>query len=358
VDSAPSGPAVIFFRQQSRPFWGLVVLSAALAGCKAKAQASAAQPSDKSKYEPVVIRFSDPGNGGSGGVLAYARREGILERELAKVNAKIEWVSAFGAFSANFEAMNTGAINASGGAISPIVGALAHNLKFKVFAIADPSAQLQAGIIVPGDSPIKKIKDLVGKRVAVNLAAHGDYILLKALTNEGIPIDSVKRVAIQPPDAAAAFATGKIDAWSTFGVFFSTAVRNGARVLAHEADVGSDDVNVNAANVEVLEKNPAAFKLFIKVLNDLVDLAHKYPERFQNVFTDKGPTAVSGDELRLAIETTRVLPKVRVPTDSDRRRVSNVASLFFANKSIDRAISADEIVFDIDAAARRKGLEP
>jgi len=185
---------VICFRQQSISLWGLVVLSAALAGCKAKTQASAAQPSDKSQYEPVVIRFSDPGNGGSGGILAYARREGILDRELAKVNAKIEWVSAFGAFSANFEAMNTGAINASGGAISPIVGALAHNLKFKVFAIADPSAQLQAGIIVPGDSPIKKLKDLVGKRVAVNLAAHGDYILLKALTNEGISIDSVNRV--------------------------------------------------------------------------------------------------------------------------------------------------------------------
>jgi sulfonate transport system substrate-binding protein len=358
VDSPPSGPAVIYLRQPSISLWGLVVLGAALAGCKSKPQASAAPPSGASKYEPVVIRFSDPGNGGSGGVLAYARREGILERELAKVNAKIEWVSAFGAFSANFEAMNTGAINASGGAISPIVGALAHNLKFKVFAIADPSAQLQAGIIVPADSPIRSVKELVGKRVAVNLAAHGDYILLKALTNEAIPIDSVSRVSIQPPDAAAAFATGKIDAWSTFGVFFSTAVRNGAHVLAHEADVGSDDVNVNAASVEVLEKNPAAFKAFIKVVNDLVDLAHAHPERFQNVFTDKGPTAVSGDELRLAIENTRTLPKLRVPTASDRVRVSNVARLFFANKSIDRAISADEIIFDIDAAARRKGQEP
>jgi len=342
--------------------WGLAVLSvAALAGCKAKAQASAEPPSGTSKYEPVVIRFSDPGNGGAGsagGVLAYAKREGILERELAKVNAKIEWVPAFGAFSANFEAMNTGAINASGGAISPIVGALAHNLKFKVFAIADPSSQLQAGIIVPGGSPIKSVKDLVGKRVAVNLAAHGDYILLKALTNEGIPVDSVNRVAIQPPDAAAAFATGKIDAWSTFGVFFSTAVRNGARVLVHESDVRSDDVNVNAASVEVLEKNPAAFQLFIKVVNDLVDVAHKSPERFQNVFTDKGPTAVSGDELRLAIENTKISPKLRVPTASDRVRVSNVAQLFFVHKSIDRAIAADEIIFDIDAAARRKGIEP
>lgn len=361
MGNSPSGQAVTTGGQQILARWGVLALSVVVAACKGRAQSHAIQPSSALTYEPVVIRFSDPGNGGSGsagGVLAYARREGILERELAKVNAKIEWVPAFGAFSANFEAMNTGAINASGGAISPIVGALAHNLRFKVFAIADPSAQLQAGIIVPRDSPIKRLNELVGKRVAVNLAAHGDYILLKALTQEGISIASVNRVFIQPPDAAAAFATGKIDAWSTFGVFFNTAVRNGARVLAHEADVGSDDVNVYAASVEVLERNPAAFQLFVKVVNDLVDLAHKDPERFQNVFTDKGPTAISGDELRLAIESTRVSPKLRVPTASDRVRVSNVANLFLANKSIDRAISADEIVFDIDVAARRRGIAP
>jgi len=339
----------------------VAVLALSLVACKTAPKALASQAAAGSKYEAVVIRFSDPGNGSAGsvgGVLAYAKREGILERELAKVNARIEWVPGAQAFSANFEAMNSGAINASGGAVSPIVGALAHNLRFKIFAIADPSAMLQAGILVPAGSPIKTVKDLVGKRVAVNLAAHGDYILLKALANEGIPAEKVNRVAIQPPDAAAAFATGKIDAWSTFGVFFSTAVRNGARILIREAEVGSDDVNVSAANVEVLEKNPVAFQVFIKVVNGLVDLAHRYPERFQNIFTDKGPTAVAGDELRLAIENTKVAPKTRVPTEADRVRVANVAKLFFANRSIDRNISVDEIVFDVEAAARRKGVVP
>jgi sulfonate transport system substrate-binding protein len=165
-------------------------------------------------------------------------------------------------------------------------------------------------------------------------------------------------VNIQPPDAAAAFATGKIDAWATFGVFFNTAVRNGARVLLSEADVGSDDVNVTAANVEILEKNPAAFREFIRITNNLIDLAHRSPERFQNVFTDRGPTALSGDDLRLAVEYTRGLPRARVPTPDDHHRVANVAKLFFANKSIDRNISTEEIVFDVDEAARRRGLVP
>lgn len=304
--------------------------------------------------ERITIKFSDPGNAG---VMAYAKREGIFERELAKVNASIEWVPAAGAFSANFEAMNSGAINASGGAISPVVGALAHNLAFRIFAIGDPSDMRQAGIISPAGSDVRQVRDLVGKRVAVNLAAHGDYILLKALANDGIPFDSVTRVPIQPPDAAAAFATGKIDAWSTFGVFFGTAVQNGANVVAREADVGSDDVTITSASEEVLRRNPAAFQVFVRVQAELAAEARKHPEKFVNVFTDKGPTAVTGDRLTIAIEEARSTPIQRVPTADDRVRVANVAKLFVDAKSIDKPLTVDDIIFDVDSAVQAKLAE-
>jgi sulfonate transport system substrate-binding protein len=305
------------------------------------------------KYAPVEIRFSDPGNAG---VMAYGKKHGSFEAELAKYNAKIAWIPAGGAFSANFDAMNSGAINASGAAVSPIVGALSHNLKFKIFAIGNPSSVRQAGVVVPRDSSVKSLQELVGKRVAVNWAAHGDYVLLKALTKAGVDPNSVTRVPIQPAEAAAAFATGKIDAWSTFGVFYSTAVRNGAKVLVTEEQIDSDDVSVNAANEAVLSKNPDAFLAFIEVIRELTELAHQEPEKFQNVFADKGPTALSGALLQDAIEDTRIAPVVRVPTVDDRDRVGRVAQLLFENKSIDRAIRADDLVFDLEAAAKSVSL--
>jgi len=308
-------------------------------------------PASTSPYPAIEIRFSDPGNGGvASSVFAYAKREKSFEKPLAEVNATITWVPGAQAFSANFEAMNAGAINASGGAISPIVGALAHNLRFRIFAIGDPNAQLQQGIIVPKGSPIKSLEDLVGKRVAVNAAAHGEYMLLKALANKGISASRVERVPIQPPDAAAAFATGKIDAWSTFGVFFNTAVRGGARVLAYEKDLASDDVTVISASTEVLEKNPAAFRVLLRVAQSLVEEEHAHPERFVNVFTTQGPTALSGDELALALEAGRTAPLYRVPTAEDRQRVTNVTKLFFSNHAIDRDIDVKDVVFDLDAA--------
>jgi sulfonate transport system substrate-binding protein len=359
----PRMPSSLRSRPTSRTLNLAVLLSVGLAcGCTAKSAgsdpASGAGPgasAARAGYEPVTIRFSDPQNQG---VLAYAKREHILERELAKVGAAIEWVPAAGAFSANFDAMNSGAINASAGAISPIIGALSHNLPFKIFAISDPGGVRQAGILSPASSSVREVKDLVGKRVAVNFAAHGDYILLKALANDSVPADQVNRVAIQPPDAAAAFATGKIDAWSTFGTFYSTAIRNGAHVLVTEEGIHSDDVGVMAANASVLEKNPAAFQVLLKVTQDLAAQAHAHPEQFQNVFVDKGPTAVSGPELQTATEETRVLPAYRVPTAADKVRIGNVSKIFYENKSIDRAIAVDQIAFDIDQAATAKGIAP
>jgi sulfonate transport system substrate-binding protein len=324
-----------------------------LAACDSSKSAGSTSAPSPGDGQPLVIRFSDPGNAG---VFAYAKREGILERELAKVNARIEWVPGGGSFSATFDAMNSGAINASGGAISPIVGALSHKLPFRIYAVSDPAGTRRAGIVSPGTSSIRAVKDLVGKRVAVNLAAHGDYILLKALAHDGVPASEVTRVPIQPPDAAAAFATGKIDAWSTFGVFFSTAIRNGAHVVATEDQIESDDISVLSANDAVLEKSPKAFQVLLKVSGDLAALAHQSPEKFVNVFFDKGPTALSGEELRIATDETRAVPAFRIPNAADRIRIANVSKILFDNKSIDREISVAEIVFDLDEAAKRASV--
>ena len=289
---------------------GTFLLALALVGCAKTNAADRGEDSNAGAYPAVTIRFAEQENAG---VYAYAKREKILERELAKVNAKIEWVPSAGAFSANFEAMNTGAINASGGAISPVLGALSHNLHFKIYGIGDPSDMRQSGIIVPKDSPIRTAKDLIGKRVALNLAAKGDYLLLKFLADHGIPAEKVERVPIQPPEAAAAFATGKIDAWATFGVFYSTAVKNGAHVIVTESELDSDDVTIMSANADVLARNPAAFQVLLRTVQELTMQARAHPEKFVNVVTDRGPTAFSGERLEYKLQETRSTPIPRVP---------------------------------------------
>jgi sulfonate transport system substrate-binding protein len=302
-------------------------------------------------YEEITIKLLNPGNHG---YFAYAKKSGLLEEELAKVNAKVEWVDGPGAFSANLDAMKAGNITAAQAAVSPVVGALIAGLDFRIFAIAPPSEAKSAGIVARADSGIESIEDLVGKKVAVNPAAHGEYILLKALEEAGVPFDEVERVPIQPPDAAAAFASGSVDAWATFNTFFTGALANGATLLAYEADLESDDTGIISASVEQLERNPAAFKVIVDVYNQLVEEGHTEPEKFQNVIDQSGPTAVSGAQLEQQIEDTRVTPLIELASPEGIARVQGVLDIFAEAGVLQKTVPVDDVVFDIDAAIEGK----
>lgn len=311
-----------------------------------------AAPEDDTNVEPQHEEITIKLLGGSTnyGIIPYAKKTGILEEELAKVNAKVEWVDGPAAFSANLDAMKAGDITASQAAVSPVIGALIAGLDFKIFSISSPSETKGAGIVARKDSGITSVADLVGKRVAVNPAAHGEYILLKALQEAGIPFDQVQRVPIQPQDAAAAFASGAVDAWATFNQFFTRALANGATLLVYESDLQSDDVGIIAASTEQLEKNPAAFKVLVDVYNKLVEEAQKEPERFQNIWADSGPTAASGATLEQQIEDTRQTPKAELATPEGIARVRGVVEIFTEAGVLKQAPSVDDLVFDVEVA--------
>ncbi|WP_373412878.1 ABC transporter substrate-binding protein, partial [Streptomyces sp. NRRL B-24572] len=54
------------------------------------------------------------------------------------------------------------------------------------------------GILVREGSEITSVRDLVGRKVAVNKGGTVEYLLLKALAKAGIPADKVERVYLRP----------------------------------------------------------------------------------------------------------------------------------------------------------------
>ncbi|MCU1360525.1 MAG: ssuA 4, partial [Ilumatobacteraceae bacterium] len=266
---------------------------------------------DPKTYEPIVIKFADPGNHGP---MAYGKKNGSFDAPLAAVNATIEWVPAAAAFSANFDLLKAGTINTHQAAVSPILGALSNGLDFKIFSISDPVPSNSDGIVATPSSGIKTVADLVGKRVAVNAKAHGEWLLLEALKEAGIDPSTDERVPIQPPDAAAAFAAGQNDAWATFGAFFSSAIAGGGvPIYVGKEYTNYDDVGVVGASPAELEKNPEAFKVFNDVYASLVEKSHETPEDFVNVFDSSGPTSYSGDILQSVINDTKTTPIPHTP---------------------------------------------
>ncbi len=118
------------------------------------------------------------------------------------------------------------------GSVPPIAGA-AKDLGFKVVATQQPYSTdtPNENIIVPKGSKAKTLKDLRGKRIAVPQGSSAHGLLLNALKAEGLTPQDVKIVYLDPKSGAAAFDSGKVDAWSIWNPQGQFAIEKGARVI-------------------------------------------------------------------------------------------------------------------------------
>ncbi|CCH31669.1 NrtA/SsuA/CpmA family ABC transporter substrate-binding protein [Actinosynnema sp. NPDC047251] len=300
------------------------VLTAALAACGGQADAGSGQ---------VVVKLVDPGNYGP---LAYAKKNNSFDGPLAKLNAKVEWGGTYASFTATTDAIHSGAVNFAEGAFSPALGYLATSDDIKIVAVKDVVTDQRAGagdgLIVPPDSPIKTVQDLRGKRVAVNKAGRGEYLLLLALEQAGIPADQVQRVHLQQDQAASAFSSGQVDAWVAIVRAFPQAVAKGARVVFRGRDLPSDDLNMFVARTDLLARNPEVVRTLIQVLSELDEREKAEPEKFQNVFADQGPAAATGLQLENNIAIGRYDNVLRLPKPDDEVRLTGVSTVFTENK--------------------------
>jgi sulfonate transport system substrate-binding protein len=131
---------------------------------------------------------------GLSGLNLIAKERGEFEKVLAKDGIKVEWLGPFPNHAPTLQAVTGGSADFSfGGSTTPALAA-----------------------IIAG-SPLvftEFVEDLVGKSVAVNRSGLGEFLLVAALEKHGVDRSAVKFVYLNPPDAAPALASGKVDAWS------------------------------------------------------------------------------------------------------------------------------------------------
>jgi sulfonate transport system substrate-binding protein len=151
---------------------------------------------------------------GLSGLNLIAKERGEFEKVLAKDGIKVEWLGPFPNHAPTLQAVTGGSADFSfGGSTTPALAAIIAGspLVFTQFVVYEPRT---TAIIAKDDSGINEIEDLVGKSVAVNRSGLGEFLLVAALEKHKIDRSAVKFVYLNPPDAAPALASGKIDAWS------------------------------------------------------------------------------------------------------------------------------------------------
>jgi sulfonate transport system substrate-binding protein len=151
---------------------------------------------------------------GFGGLNLIAKERGEFEKLLARDNIKVEWFGQFPNHAPTMQAVTGGSADFSfGGSTTPALAAIIAGspLVFTQFLVYEPRT---TAIIAKDESGINRIEDLVGKSVAVNRSGLGEFLLVAALEKHKVDRSTVKFVYLNPPDAAPALASGKVDAWS------------------------------------------------------------------------------------------------------------------------------------------------
>jgi sulfonate transport system substrate-binding protein len=146
------------------------------------------------------------------GILLVAKQQRLIEKRLEPLGISVKWVEfSFG--PPLLEALNIGAIDyGTTGDAPPIFAQAAHaNL---VYVAALPAAGSGAAILVKDEASIHSLIDLKGKRVGFAKASSAHNLTIAALEKAGLSYSDITPVYLPPADAAAAFASGSIDAWT------------------------------------------------------------------------------------------------------------------------------------------------
>lgn len=205
------------------------------------------------------------------GLPVIARQQKLIEKELEPKGVTVSWVE-FTAGPPLVEALNVGAINVGWvGDAPPIFGQAAGSAI--VYVAALPGNLDGEAILTKEGSGITSVADLKGKKVAVAKGTSAHNLLIAALEANGLQFSDIEPVYLPPADAAAAFASDKVEAWSIWDPFLAIAeTRYQPKVLVRAPEV----LNVNTyflSNRDFAKSHPEAIATVVGQLKVAADWA-------------------------------------------------------------------------------------
>lgn len=194
-----------------------------------------------------------------------AQADGIYDKAIGH---PVEWLK-FDSGAEVIAAIAGGSLDIGLVGSSPLAVAATNKLPIRTFLLADEIGDAEA-LVVRNGAGIDKPADLVGKTVAVPFVSTTHYSLLAALKHWGIDPAQVKIVNVRPPEIAAAWARGDIDAAYVWDPALG-AIKATGKVLVSSAEVakwGAPTFDAWIVRNDFAEKHPEAVTAFVKVTGE------------------------------------------------------------------------------------------
>jgi sulfonate transport system substrate-binding protein len=210
------------------------------------------------------------------GALLIVKSQKVLEHRFEPQGVGVRWVEfAFG--PPLLEALGAGAIDYGYTGDSPPIFAQAARANL-LYAGAIPARGYGQAVVVPAASSIQGVAGLEGKKVAVAKASSAHDLLIAALESVKLSWSAITPVYLAPPDAAAAFVRGAVDAWSIWDPFFAIAeLKQKARALPLDISVSSQN-SFFLVNGDFAAKHPEV----VATINDAVASATTWADQHRD----------------------------------------------------------------------------
>lgn len=161
------------------------------------------------------------------------------------------------------------------------------------------------GVVVPEDSDIEDAADLAGKTVAVNTLNNiGDTTIRKVVDDAGGDPEAVEFVEMGFPDMPAAVAGGQVDAAWIVEPFVTTAVQQGAKVVASNFAETDPELMIAAyfTSEQEIAQDPATVEAFTAAMEQSLTYAEEHPDETRAVLD-------TYTEIDPAVKEAMVMPR-------------------------------------------------
>ncbi|MFS8199705.1 ABC transporter substrate-binding protein [Streptomyces sp. CWNU-52B] len=273
-----------------------------------------------------------------GGSEAVLRAAG----ELDDLDYRIKW-STFTSGPPLLEAVNAKAVDIGGVGNTPPVFAAGAGSRISVVGAYRGRSEGEA-VLVPPDSKLKGTEELKGRSVAVAQGSSAHYQLVASLKKAGLELNDIEVKYLQPADALAAFAGGKVDAWAVWDPYTSQVLqaKQGRILTTGEGVVNGLNFQVAAPGALADKKKTAAIGDYLERLQRAQDWVYEHPEEWAEVWAKD-----TGLPYEVALASVRRSNATRIPVALDRPLIASeqeIADTFTTLKLIPRKVDFGDFV--------------
>jgi len=189
-------------------------------------------------------------------------------KEIEKATGyKINW-KQFGGGGEVIKAMASGQVQVGELGSAPLAAGISRGLPLELFWILDDIGDAEA-LVARNGSGINKIEDLKGKRVATPFASTGHFHAMVAIEMAKLKAADVKFLNMRPPEIAAAWDRGDLDATYIWDPVLTKVKGNGKVVITSgqiTAKTGKATFDAVAANKDWAKGNQEFIVALVKIM--------------------------------------------------------------------------------------------